>query len=87
MKWDIRNAVKKVSEVLVVTYAAACALVCIPFAVIISFGRFPLAPQTTAELKPLYYSVIAFISVAFIALVCVMAKGRKQKVGETDVAG
>jgi hypothetical protein len=86
MKEAARKAVTNIAEILIVTYAAGCGLVFIPFAVVLSLGGFSFAPQTTAELKPLYYSVLAFVSIALIALVCVMIRRPGPNPGEAHVA-
>ena len=78
---------KKIAEVLVVSYAAGCALLCIPFAVVLTLSGLPIVPQTTDELTPLYCGVLIFIALALVAMVYAMARKPKQSTGVADVAG
>ena len=81
-----RKVARSIMEIVIVTYAASCALVFTPFAVGLILKKQALTFGVIEELIPLVYCVLAFILFAFLCLVYDMVSRTKPKIGEMNVA-
>jgi len=77
---------RSIMEIVIVTYAAGCALIFTPFAVGLVLDTQPRAGYSHAELVPLLLCVRAFIFFALLCLVYDMTSRTKPKIGEMNVA-
>ena len=81
-----RKIVAQIKEIFIVTYIAVCALLCIPFVVVLSLREPSIAPQSDAVLVALLYGVLGFVSLALVSLVCATIKKPHRNQGEVNVA-